>query len=119
MLITTTEFKNNIYHYLALSANEDIYITEEEKIVSLLTNPNRERIAIAKSLFGILPSDSSLDEAKLAAYSHLAQGMEDVEVGRVQDVDSVCDEVIRKISFDENKTLTFFKKALDKCSSQS
>lgn len=98
MFITTTEFKNNIDHYLALSANEDIYITEEEKVISLLTNPNRERIAIAESLFGVLPSDSSLDEARLAAYSHLAQGMEDVKAKRVHTVDDVCDEIVSELN---------------------
>lgn len=98
MFITVTEFKNNIDRYLSLSIHEDIYITEKEKVVSLLINPNRERVAIAESLFGVLSSESSLDEARLA---HLAQGMEDVKAGRVQYVDSVCDEVIRELSSNE------------------
>ena len=98
MLITITEFKTNIDHYLSLSVDEDIYITEEGKVVSVLTNPNRERVAIAESLFGVLTSESSLDEARLA---RLAQGMKDVKAGRVQDIDLVCDEVIREINSDE------------------
>ncbi len=66
MSITATELKLNLSKYLMLSATEDIYITRNGKIVSKLTNPFQERVDIAKSLFGILPDDASLDEAKEA-----------------------------------------------------
>ena len=64
MLITATELKTNLSKYLLLSATEDIYITRNGKVISKLTNPFQERVDIAKSLFGILPSDVSLEEAK-------------------------------------------------------
>ena len=66
MSITATELKLNLSKYLMLSATEDIYITRNGKIVSKLTNPFQERVDIAKSLFGILPDDASLEEAKEA-----------------------------------------------------
>ena len=64
MSITATELKNNLGKYLLLSATEDIYITRNGKIISKLTNPFQERVDVAKSLFGIIPNDVSLEELK-------------------------------------------------------
>lgn len=64
MSITATELKQNLGKYLLLSANEDIYITKNGKVVAKLTNPNQNRVDTAKSLFGILPGDASLEDAK-------------------------------------------------------
>ena len=64
MSITATELKTNLSKYLILSATEDIFITRNGKVISKLTNPFQERVDIAKSLFGILPADISLEEAR-------------------------------------------------------
>lgn len=64
MSITATELKQNLGKYLLLSAKEDIYITKNGKIVAKLTNPYQNRVDTAKSLFGILPQDASLEDAK-------------------------------------------------------
>lgn len=64
MSITATELKQNLGKYLLLSANEDIYITKNGKVVAKLTNPNQNRVNTAKSLFGILPGDACLEDAK-------------------------------------------------------
>lgn len=64
MSITATELKSNLGKYLLLSATEDIYITRNGKVVSKLTNPFQERVDVAKSLFGILPCDTTLEQAK-------------------------------------------------------
>ena len=64
MSITATELKNNLSKYLLLSATEDIYITRNGKVISKLTNPFQERVDVAKSLFGIIPADITLDEAR-------------------------------------------------------
>lgn len=64
MSITATELKQNLGKYLLLSAKEDIYITKNGKIVAKLTNPHQNRVDTAKSLFGILPQDASLEDAK-------------------------------------------------------
>ena len=64
MSITATELKANLSKYLQLSATEDIYITRNGKVISKLTNPFQERVAVAKSLFGILPDDITEDEVR-------------------------------------------------------
>ena len=39
-------------------------ITKNGKIIAKLTNPNQNRVDTAKSLFGMLPEDASLEDAK-------------------------------------------------------
>ncbi len=63
MSITATELKANLSKYLLLSATQDIYITRNGKIISKLTNPFQDRVDIAKSLFGVLPADMTLEDA--------------------------------------------------------
>ena len=62
--ITATELKTNLGKYLTLAETEDVYITKNGKIVAKLSNPNQSRVEIAKSLFGILPADVTLEESK-------------------------------------------------------
>lgn len=47
-----------------LAETEDIYITRNGKVVAKLSNPFQDRVDMAKSLFGILPSDISLEESR-------------------------------------------------------
>lgn len=64
MSITATELKTNLAKYLTLAETEDIYITRNGKVIAKLTNPYQDRVDIAKSLFGVLPSDVTLEDAK-------------------------------------------------------
>jgi antitoxin (DNA-binding transcriptional repressor) of toxin-antitoxin stability system len=64
MSITATELKANLSKYLLLSATEDIYITRNGKVISKLTNPFQKRVETAKSLFGIIPDDTTLEQAR-------------------------------------------------------
>lgn len=64
MSITATELKNNLGKYLLLSATEDIFITKNGKVIAKLTNPHQDRVETAKSLFGILPKDATIEEAR-------------------------------------------------------
>lgn len=64
MSITATELKNNLGKYLVLSATEDILITKNGKVVAKLVNPYQNRVETAKSLFGILPKDADIVEAR-------------------------------------------------------
>lgn len=64
MSITATELKLNLGKYLLLAETEDIYITRNGKVVAKLSNPYQDRMDMAKSLFGILPSDVSLEEVQ-------------------------------------------------------
>ena len=63
MSITATEFKMNLGKYLVLSQTEDIYITKNGKVVAKLSNPNQDRVDIAKSLFGVIPDNVTLEDA--------------------------------------------------------
>ena len=64
MSITATELKNNLGKYLMLAATEDIFITRNRKVVAKLSNPHQDRVDIAKSLFGILPNEPTLEQAR-------------------------------------------------------
>ncbi|MGN0656831.1 MAG: type II toxin-antitoxin system Phd/YefM family antitoxin [Ruminiclostridium sp.] len=57
MLITATELKRHLGKYLSLVETEDVIITKNGKVVAKLTNPNADRVEMAKSLFGIIPAD--------------------------------------------------------------
>ena len=64
MSIIATELKNNLSKYLLLAASEDIYITRNGKTIAKLTNPYQDRLDIAESLFGSVPSTMTLEEAR-------------------------------------------------------
>ena len=64
MSITANELKMNLGKYLLLAEKEDVFITRNGKVVAKLTNPYQDRVETAKSLFGILPADITLEEAK-------------------------------------------------------
>ena len=64
MSITATELKQNLGRYLTIAATEDVFITKNGKVVAKLSNPNQDRVNMAKSLFGVLPQDITLEEAK-------------------------------------------------------
>ena len=64
MSITATELKQNLGKYLILASTEDIYITRNGKVIAKLTNPFQSRVDTAKSLFGIIPADITLDDAR-------------------------------------------------------
>ena len=64
MSITATELQNDLEKYLRLAATEDIYITDNGIVVAILSNPHKNRVDVARSLFGILPPDISEEEAR-------------------------------------------------------
>ena len=64
MSITATELKRNLSKYLLLAETEDIYITRNGKVVAKLSNPYQDRVDVAKSLFGAIPSDMTLEQSK-------------------------------------------------------
>lgn len=64
MIITATELNNNLNKYLLLSATEKIIIMHNGRVISKLTNPFKGRVDIAKSLFGILPADITIEQVK-------------------------------------------------------
>ncbi len=66
MSITATELKQNLSKYLLMAEREDIYITRNGKVVAKLTNPYQDRVDMAKSLFGIIPGDTTIEQAHKA-----------------------------------------------------
>ena len=64
MYISATEFKNNFGKYLLLAKAEDIYITKNGKLVARLTNPYKENAELVQSLYGIIPVEITMEEAK-------------------------------------------------------
>ena len=64
MFITATEVKTNLGKYLMLAETEDIYITRNGKVVAKLSNPYQDRVDVAKSLFGVLSNDMTLEESR-------------------------------------------------------
>ena len=64
MALTATELKSNLGKYLKLAENEDIFITRNGKVVAKLSNPNADRVEMAKSLLGVIPSDITVEEAQ-------------------------------------------------------
>ncbi len=63
MSITATELKQNLGKYLLLAEKEDVFITRNGKIIAKLTNPYQDRVDMAKSLFGIIPGDMTIEQA--------------------------------------------------------
>ena len=57
-------YTSNLGKYLMLAETEDIYITRNGKVVAKLSNPYQDRVDVAKSLFGVLSNDMTLEEAR-------------------------------------------------------
>ena len=64
MSITATELKMNLGKYLMLAETEDVFITKNGKVIAKLTNPNADRVEMAKSLFGVILADVTVEEAR-------------------------------------------------------
>lgn len=64
MSITAAELKSNLGKYLLLAATQDIYITQNGKTVAKLVSPDQDKLNIVDSLFGSVPADMTLEEAR-------------------------------------------------------
>lgn len=60
--ITATEFKSRLGYYMELSRKEDIYVTKNNKVITVLTNPENKSLASIHSLRGKYnPSGEDVD----------------------------------------------------------
>ena len=50
--------------YKGQAADKCDYITRNGKVVAKLSNPYQDRVDVAKSLFGVLSNDMTLEEAR-------------------------------------------------------
>ena len=63
--ITATELRNNLGYYLELSSTEDIYVTKNKKIITVLTNSEKHKLVLIEQLsgsFGNVSEDIDYDE---------------------------------------------------------
>lgn len=65
MIITATEFKNNLGKYLQLAAAQDIFITKNGQSIARLTSPSMDKLAALDSLVGIAESEAPLDKDEI------------------------------------------------------
>ena len=65
MVITATELKANIGHYLNAVSDDDVFITKNGKVVAKLSNPVQDKQSLLDSLVGLTALNPvSLEEAK-------------------------------------------------------
>jgi len=62
VLITATEFKKNVGHYLDLSSVEDILISRKGKIIAKVSNPVKDKVGLLDGLVGIAEAVQLSDE---------------------------------------------------------
>ena len=67
MVVTATQFKTNIGHYLdTVAEKKEVYITKNGKMVAKLSDPMQDKMSILNALVGITKGNPvSLEEAKM------------------------------------------------------
>ena len=65
MIVTATEFKNNLGKYLEMATSQDIFITKNGKSIARLTSPAVNKLALLDNLVGIVPQEQAMDENEL------------------------------------------------------
>jgi antitoxin (DNA-binding transcriptional repressor) of toxin-antitoxin stability system len=72
MIVTADELEANVAQYLDIAQGEDIIITRQGIQIARITADAEQRIATAKSLFGILPStanENDIVEERMKRYA--------------------------------------------------
>ena len=68
-----------------------------ENPVAITVNGKEDTVLLSHEDFTEQQNYISELEAKLAAYAHLAQAMDDIKLGRVQDADKAFDEILGEL----------------------
>lgn len=68
-----------------------------ENPVAITVNGREDTVLLSHEDYKEQQNYISELEAKLAVYAHLAQAMDDIKLGRVQDVDSAFDDIISEL----------------------
>ena len=64
-VITATELKTNLGHYLDMAAQQDVLITRQGKVAARLSAPAREKVALLDELVGVASATSlTAEEAR-------------------------------------------------------
>ncbi|MCL2758590.1 MAG: type II toxin-antitoxin system prevent-host-death family antitoxin [Treponema sp.] len=66
MVVTATQFKASIGHYLdTVAENKPVYITKNGRLIAKLSDPAEDKMSILNALVGIIPKNHmSLDDIK-------------------------------------------------------
>ena len=73
--VTATELKNNLSYYLEKSFTEDVYVTKNKKVISILTSP------------------------QLKAYFEFKKFVEEMDLhdnGEISDEDIIFEEIMKR-----------------------
>ncbi len=62
--ISLSELKTHVGKYVGLADREVVYITKNGRRVAKLTSAKPDKVALAKSLFGIVPADADLEQSR-------------------------------------------------------
>ena len=68
-----------------------------ENPVAITVNGKEDTVLLSHEDFTEQQNYISELEAKLAVYAHLAQAMDDIKLGRVQDADETFDEILGEL----------------------
>ncbi|MCD8048336.1 MAG: type II toxin-antitoxin system prevent-host-death family antitoxin [Clostridia bacterium] len=64
MFITSEELDSNLDKYLLMASAQDVFITRNGKTIAKLTSPYKDKIDAIESLYGSIPADITLEEAR-------------------------------------------------------
>jgi len=64
-VVTATEFKTNLGHYLDMATQQDVFITRQGKVAARLSAPAREKVTLLNELVGVASSTTlTADQAR-------------------------------------------------------
>ena len=62
--VNITEFRNNISHYIALCSTEDVFVTKNNEVVAVLSNPDNNYYQTLIRLCGCLKDQDTGENYK-------------------------------------------------------
>ncbi|MCD8120343.1 MAG: type II toxin-antitoxin system Phd/YefM family antitoxin [Lachnospiraceae bacterium] len=62
--VSISELKANPGRFILIAQTEDVLITKNGKVAAKLVSAKADKVAAAKALFGILPSDINIEKAR-------------------------------------------------------
>ena len=65
--------------------------------VAITVNGKEDTVVMSHESFVSQQTHIAEMEAKLAVYAHLAQAADDVKLGRVQNLDAACDDILSEL----------------------
>ena len=71
--VTATEFKKNLSHYMLLSQKEDVCITKNKRVITMLTCPQKAALYNLAQLRVLYPMDDTGEDYKDIAGKEIAQ----------------------------------------------